>query len=154
MKKILVVGDSCKDVFVYGDISRLSPQARVKEGISFVPQSRNVFTGLSVQENLEMGAFINQNNINDFINEIYNHSKKFKGIVIGSSGLSDKSIKILENEFIIPPFTIVGSKPASLKMFPTKLVVVVFPWDPAMAIDFLFFIDISFDQSFDKYCLF
>ena len=39
------------------DISKLTPQDRVKEGISFVPQSRNVFTGLSVQENLEMGAF-------------------------------------------------------------------------------------------------
>ncbi len=35
------------------DISKLSPQNRVKEGISFVPQTRNVFTGLSVKENLE-----------------------------------------------------------------------------------------------------
>ena len=40
------------------DISKLTPQDRVKEGISFVPQSRNVFTGLSVLENLEMGAFL------------------------------------------------------------------------------------------------
>ena len=35
----------------------LSPQDRVKKGISFVPQTRNVFTGLTVRENLEMGAF-------------------------------------------------------------------------------------------------
>ena len=40
------------------DISNLSPQDRVKEGISFVPQTRNVFTGLTVRENLEMGAFL------------------------------------------------------------------------------------------------
>ena len=40
------------------DISNLSPQDRVKQGISFVPQTRNVFTGLSVKENLEMGAFL------------------------------------------------------------------------------------------------
>ena len=40
------------------DISKLSPQDRVKQGISFVPQTRNVFTGLSVRENLEMGAFL------------------------------------------------------------------------------------------------
>ena len=45
------------------DISKLNPQDRVKEGISFVPQTRNVFTGLSVQENLEMGDFLRNENL-------------------------------------------------------------------------------------------
>ena len=45
------------------DISNLSPQDRVKQGISFVPQTRNVFTGLSVKENLEMGAFLRKENL-------------------------------------------------------------------------------------------
>jgi branched-chain amino acid transport system ATP-binding protein len=40
------------------DISNLSPQDRVKEGISFVPQTKNVFAGMTVEENLEMGAFL------------------------------------------------------------------------------------------------
>ena len=40
------------------DISKLTPQDRVKKGISFVPQTKNVFTGLSVRENLEMGAYL------------------------------------------------------------------------------------------------
>tara|TARA_B100001540_G_scaffold298439_1_gene301963 strand:+ start:530 stop:1234 length:705 start_codon:yes stop_codon:yes gene_type:complete len=53
------------------DISKLSPQDRVKRGISFVPQTRNVFTGLSVQENLEMGAFLREEQIEEIINEIY-----------------------------------------------------------------------------------
>ena len=53
------------------DISKLTPQDRVKEGISFVPQTRNVFTGLSVQENLEMGAFLREEHIEEIINEIY-----------------------------------------------------------------------------------
>jgi len=53
------------------DISKLSPQDRVKEGISFVPQTRNVFTGLSVQENLEMGAYLREEHIEEIINEIY-----------------------------------------------------------------------------------
>ena len=53
------------------DISKLTPQDRVKEGISFVPQTRNVFTGLSVQENLEMGAFLREENIEEIIKEIY-----------------------------------------------------------------------------------
>ena len=37
----------------------LSPQDRVKEGISFVPQTKNVFSGMTVEENLEMGAYSN-----------------------------------------------------------------------------------------------
>ncbi len=53
------------------DISNLSPQDRVKQGISFVPQTRNVFTGLSVKENLEMGAFLRKDDLKKVIEEIY-----------------------------------------------------------------------------------
>ena len=59
-------------IFIDGkDISKLTPQDRVKEGISFVTQSRNVFTGLSVKENLEMGAYLREERIEEIINEIY-----------------------------------------------------------------------------------
>jgi len=54
------------------DISKLSPQDRVKEGISFVPQTKNVFPGMTVEENLEMGAFLISEQIKDTIEEIYN----------------------------------------------------------------------------------
>ena len=53
------------------DISKLSPQHRVKEGISFVPQTKNVFSGMSVEENLEMGAYLRDDNYKDIIEEIY-----------------------------------------------------------------------------------
>jgi len=53
------------------DISNLSPQDRVKQGISFVPQTRNVFTGLSVKENLEMGAFLRNEDLDKVVEEIY-----------------------------------------------------------------------------------
>ena len=53
------------------DISNLNPQDRVKKGISFVPQTRNVFTGLTVRENLEMGAFLRNEDLNKVIGEIY-----------------------------------------------------------------------------------
>jgi len=53
------------------DISKLSPQNRVKLGISFVPQTRNVFTGLTVRENLEMGAFLRNEDLDKVVEEIY-----------------------------------------------------------------------------------
>jgi branched-chain amino acid transport system ATP-binding protein len=53
------------------DISSLTPQDRVKQGISFVPQTKNVFTGLSVRENLEMGAYLRNENLDKVIEEIY-----------------------------------------------------------------------------------
>ena len=53
------------------DISNLSPQDRVKEGISFVPQNKNVFAGMTVEENLEMGAFLLNYEIKNIIEEIY-----------------------------------------------------------------------------------
>ena len=40
------------------DISNFSPQERVQRGISFVPQTKNVFSELTVRENLEIGDFL------------------------------------------------------------------------------------------------
>ncbi|WP_440909871.1 ABC transporter ATP-binding protein [Candidatus Pelagibacter sp.] len=53
------------------DITNLSPQDRVKQGISFVPQTKNVFAGMTVEENLEMGAFLVDENYQKIIDEIY-----------------------------------------------------------------------------------
>ncbi|MDC0351404.1 ABC transporter ATP-binding protein [Candidatus Pelagibacter sp.] len=53
------------------DITKLSPQDRVKEGISFVPQTKNVFAGMTVEENLEMGAFLVLDDYRPIIDEIY-----------------------------------------------------------------------------------
>jgi len=44
------------------DITDLAPQDRVPAGMAFVPQNRNVFVSLTVEENLDMGAFIREDN--------------------------------------------------------------------------------------------
>ena len=54
------------------DISNLSPQDRVKKGISFVPQNKNVFAGMTVEENLEMGAYLLNYEIKNIIEEVFN----------------------------------------------------------------------------------
>lgn len=53
------------------DITGLSPQARVKEGMAFVPQTNNVFTSMTVQENLEMGAFLRRDDIFKTMDHIF-----------------------------------------------------------------------------------
>ncbi|MGH7003283.1 MAG: ABC transporter ATP-binding protein [Alphaproteobacteria bacterium] len=44
--------------FAGEDIARLPTEQRVRRGMAYVPQERNVFISLSVRENLEMGAFV------------------------------------------------------------------------------------------------
>ena len=58
--------------FAEDDISNMLPQDRVNLGIAFVPQTNNVFTGMSVEENLEMGGFIRKDDIHLTIEDIYN----------------------------------------------------------------------------------
>ncbi len=53
------------------DITKLSPQARVAKGMGFVPQNNNVFTSLTVEENLEMGAFLRRDDIKQTIEQVY-----------------------------------------------------------------------------------
>ncbi len=53
------------------DISGLTPQDRIAEGIAFVPQTSNVFTSMTVYENLEMGAFLRDDDISATIEQIY-----------------------------------------------------------------------------------
>ena len=53
------------------DISGLSPQARVAKGMAFVPQTANVFTSMSVEENLEMGAFLRDDDISGTMGQVY-----------------------------------------------------------------------------------
>lgn len=53
------------------EITDFTPQDRIAAGIAFVPQTSNVFTGMSVEENLEMGAFLRTDDFTDTIEEIY-----------------------------------------------------------------------------------
>ena len=53
------------------DISDLPPQQRVRRGMGFVPQTQNVFTSMTVEENLQMGGFIRGDDFSGTIEEIY-----------------------------------------------------------------------------------
>ena len=53
------------------DITYMSPQDRVAKGMAFVPQTSNIFTSLTVEENLEMGAFLRRDDINVTIEQVF-----------------------------------------------------------------------------------
>jgi branched-chain amino acid transport system ATP-binding protein len=53
------------------DITALSPQDRVKAGMGFVPQTSNVFVNLTVEENLEMGAFIREDDFSGTMEQVF-----------------------------------------------------------------------------------
>jgi branched-chain amino acid transport system ATP-binding protein len=53
------------------DIGALGPQQRVLEGMGFVPQTHNVFTSMTVEENLEMGAFIRRDDFRQSLEQVY-----------------------------------------------------------------------------------
>ena len=59
-------------IFNNEDITSLNPQERVMKGMSFVPQNNNIFQEMSVEENLEMGAFIHQSSMNENLKNVYN----------------------------------------------------------------------------------
>ena len=58
-------------IFDGKDISDLKPQERVKSGMGFVPQTHNVFTSMTVMENLEIGGFTNRENLSKNISEVF-----------------------------------------------------------------------------------
>ena len=53
------------------DITNLAPQARVARGMAFVPQTSNIFTSLTVEENLEMGAFLRRDDVARTMAQVY-----------------------------------------------------------------------------------
>ena len=53
------------------DITNIPPQQRVLKGMGFVPQTNNIFPSLTVQENLEMGAFVEQHDCTKMLEYIY-----------------------------------------------------------------------------------
>ena len=60
-----------KVIFDNQDITSLKPQERVGKGMGFVPQTNNVFTSMTVLENMEIGGFINKDRFAENVQEVF-----------------------------------------------------------------------------------
>ena len=64
--------------FLDKDITHIEAHKLVSQGLAHVPEGRHIFLQMTVQENLEMGAFTRKGDISDALDNVFQHFPRLK----------------------------------------------------------------------------
>jgi branched-chain amino acid transport system ATP-binding protein len=98
------------------EITNAKPETHVRRGLAYVPQERNVFPSLTVEENLEMGAFVRRGDLSETtarVYEIFPPLKDKRRVPAGSLSGGQRQMVAMGRALMLEPSLLMLDEPTA-----------------------------------------